>query len=148
VKGPSELDYAVTVNGVMVPENRVGAIAIQKSRRIAAVEYIGIQLAPGKNEIGVTGRDPFGNIRGEGHISLFSPGEPKRIILTSDSTELPADGESKAKIAIKLVDADGLLVATRLVITIDAGRNRIEAAGQDLVDIDLETPGIQIAVTG
>ena len=76
------------------------------------------------------------------------------IVVTTDKSSAPADGQSKVKVSVKLLGQSGQAVKEPVVITIEASHARVllpnrktTEAGADAGDIDPQTPGTQVRVT-
>lgn len=140
VKGAVGSKFMLFVNGIEIPESRIGIKA--NSPTVEGWEYVGIELNEGKNEITVQVFDPFGNKRGEEIIHVFAPGLVDHFAITVLNEVIPADGKTVAEIKIEAFDKNGILVKSRTPITLDieVGQlltqdlNEIEAGTQQFIE--------------
>jgi uncharacterized repeat protein (TIGR01451 family) len=141
VKGAAGVTFKLSVNGKDVPEDRVGKRAVLAEKKLQAWEYLGVNLAVGKNVLVLTQIDQFGNARGEKSIEVIAPGNLAKFAIEFPQT-VPhgnvADGKTPAKVVIRLLDGNGVAVTSRTAITLStsAGRWGVE-------DLSSTEPGIQ-----
>ncbi|MGZ5642122.1 MAG: SdrD B-like domain-containing protein [Usitatibacter sp.] len=141
VKGAAGATFRLEVNGVHVPEARVGKRATLADKGVQAWEYIGIDLKPGENTLSLTQVDSFGNARGSETIRVIAPDKLGKL-----SIELPASGgiaygKTPTLVVVKLADANGVPVTVRTAVTLEASRGRWQVE-----DLDLKEPGVQAFV--
>ncbi len=142
VKGPLGSTMALLVNGQPVPLSQVGKKTSLEKTRTAAWEYIGIDLKPGSNTLSVSATDSFGNVRGKADITVMAPGPLAKILI--DVPEKPvADAATAVSVGIALRDAQGLAVAARTQITLQASLGQWQTP-----DLDPRQPGTQVFVEG
>src|SRR5258706_10022585 len=142
VKGTAGAAFELSVNGVPVPDSRVGKRSVMQEHQVQAWEYVGVDLNAGENTLLLVQKDAFGNERGRQSVRVVAPGRLARIVLELPA-EAPADGKSAAKIVVKLADANGVPVTARTPVTLEASRGVWKAK-----DIDPIEPGIQVMVEG
>ncbi len=143
VKGGAGVTFALTVNGNAVDESRVGKRSTLAEQRMESWEYIGVPLKAGRNTLEVVQRDQFGNPRGSSRIDVIVPGALARIRIEPPKNAVRADGRTLAMVRVHLEDANGVPVAARTALTLEASRGQWEQA-----DPDPREPGLQIFMEG
>jgi uncharacterized repeat protein (TIGR01451 family) len=146
VKGTAGVTFKLSVNGKEVAEDRIGKRAVLTEKKLQAWEYLGVNLVAGKNVLVVTQIDQFGNVRGEKSIDVVAPGALAKFViepLQNTANGNIADGKTPVKIAIRLLDGNGVGVTSRTAITLStsSGRWAIE-------DLSAVEPGIQTFIEG
>ena len=142
VKGPLGAIFELLVNDQHVSASQVGKKSSLEKNGTEAWEYIGIDLKPGRNTLGVAATDSYGISRGKAQISVLAPGALAKIQI--DVTEkLVADGATAVSVGILLRDAQGLPVASRTQITLEASLGQWQT-----LDLDSRQPGTQVFVEG
>ena len=142
LKGLMGANFVLSVNGVEVPQSRVGKRSILESKAIQAWEYIGVTLKAGPNEIIARQTDGFGNLRGEVKLSVVAPGELGKIVVESVSSAT-ADGSTPITVKVRLVDDKGVPVTSRTSITLQSSLGRWLAQ-----DLNPQEPGTQVFISG
>ena len=142
VKGTAGSNFKLRVNGSEVSEKRVGKRAVLADKQIQAWEYIGVELKPGKNELVLAQVDQFGNARGTVTIAVMAPGELGKIVIEVPASAV-ADGQTTAKVVVKLLDAEGVPVTARTPVTLDSSLGHWK-----IVDPNPAEPGVQAFVEG
>lgn len=143
VKGLAGSTFDLKVNDAMVGSDRVGMRVLDSVRRIEAWEFIGVELRAGRNSLQLVQRDAFGNAREIREISLIAPDRMARIKIAVPLEGVPADGDQVAVIRIDLEDQEGVTVAARTPITLQATLGTWETE-----DLDPNEPGTQAFVAG
>lgn len=138
VKGRFGTPLLLRVNGVVLPDSRVGRRFSVPRQGLEVWEYVGVTLKPGLNVLEVAPPRSVGRVA----LRLVAPGPLARLELTAPSG-VPADGHSAASLLLRAVDAAGVPVGEHTLVTLDAGSARLGAA-----DLDPVAPGVQVAVTG
>ncbi|MFN6995021.1 MAG: hypothetical protein ACK4PH_12535 [Aquincola tertiaricarbonis] len=133
---------ALQVNGVPVPEQRIGERVLHAARAIELREYVGVQLQPGTNQLLLTETDAFGNERARQSLVVRAPGAPARLQLEAPAGALRADG-GLLPLALSVLDAEGLTVSGRHAVTLQASHGHWA-----LADLDAATPGVQAFIDG
>lgn len=142
VKGPLGATFELLVNGQPVPVTQVGKRSSLEQKGVSAWEYIGVDLRPGRNALEVRVHDGFGNVRGKAQLTLLAPGALAGLRFAPPQRPV-ADPETPLAVTLSLHDADGVPVAARTQVTLQAG------AGRWLVnDSDPRQPGLQVMVEG
>ncbi len=142
VKGLEGAALRLSVNGAAVEETRVGARLSDSTRKLQALEYVGVQLKAGENILVVTQSDGFGNARGRVQIKVSAPGRAGKIVIEAPKSA-SADGASAVSLVIRLVDAKGLAVTSRAPITLETASGRFDAE-----DLNPREPGLQLFIEG
>lgn len=143
VKGTAESSVTLSVNGEPVSDKNIGQSAVVAERQLEVRDFVGVTLKPGRNTLEVAQRDAFGNARGTAKITVIAPGALARLQVTPQSETAPADGQRKVMVQVKLEDANGVPVAERTAVTLDA------TAGEwDQADLDPREPGMQVFIEG
>ena len=143
VKGPSQVQLSLLVDGKPVGDERIGTRVQDESRQVQARDYVGVPLSAGDHELALVARDGFGNERGRARVTVRAPGDLARIGLVVPGDGVPADGQSQATVTLTLADARGVPVMARTAVTLDAS-----LGDWDAVDLDAKTAGVQVFVEG
>ncbi len=142
VKGPLGATFELTVNGQAVAATQVGKRSSLEKNAVAAWEFIGVDLKPGRNTLMVRALDGFGIARGSAQIVVRAPGQLARVDITVPK-EPVADAASAVAIDIALRDADGVPVAGRTQVTLQASLGQWQTP-----DLDSRQPGTQVFIEG
>jgi uncharacterized repeat protein (TIGR01451 family) len=142
VKGPIGATFELSVNGQVIPATQVGKRSSLEKNAVAAWEFIGVDLKPGRNTLAVRALDGFGIVRGSAQIEVRAPGQLARIEITAP-TDPVADAASAVAINIALRDADGVPVAGRTQVTLQASLGQWQTP-----DLDSRQPGTQVFIEG
>jgi hypothetical protein len=98
VQGRAGGALRLRVNGEEVPASRIGKRVTTADAGTEALEFIGVTLTPGTNELEIAQVDPFGNPRGATKIQVIAPDKLGQIKLTLPANEQPADGHTPARV--------------------------------------------------
>jgi hypothetical protein len=142
VKGPLGASFELTLNDQLVPLSQVGKKSSLEKTATLAWEYIGVNLAAGRNTLRVRTVDGFGNTRGSAQITVLAPGPLARILIDAPPQPV-ADGASAVSVAVLLRDAQDLPVAGRQQVTLQSSMGQWQTP-----DLDPRQPGIQVFVEG
>jgi uncharacterized repeat protein (TIGR01451 family) len=142
-KGTNGALFDLYVNGDLIPANRIGQRSSSIQNGLQIWEYVSIDLQPGENEIILQEGDPFGNVRGSDTKTVFVPGELYEIELNIVRNNVAADGSSTALVEALFLDENGILIGSRLPVTLDTEFGVWLAA-----DNNAQSPGSQIFVEG
>lgn len=143
VSGQMGATFKLFVNGEEIPFKRVGQRARMPTRQLQAWEYIGIKLKSGTNQVRVESHDDFGNKREEASITLIAPGAPGKLAFVLPPDGAVADGQTPARIMVRLNDDKGVPVTARTLITLESSNGK-----WDVEDLDPGQPGVQTSVQG
>jgi large repetitive protein len=144
IKGNLGGAITLSVNDERISDQRIGVKSELASKELQYLEFIGLTLKPGRNEIKAVQSDSFGNVRGEVKLSVIAPDQPGRILLSLPTKEKPiADGRTPVLIQINVVDAKGTAVSARTPVTLEANGARWQVE-----DIDPTEPGVQTFING
>ncbi len=138
VKGSAGSVFKLTVNGVEVSDKQVGKRAVLADKQVQAWEYIGVELRPGENTLGVAQIDSFGNPRGTQSIRVIAPDKLARLVIELPAAGGIADGKTPVKVVVKLVDHNGVPVTVRTAVTLESSLGKWQAE-----DLDAAEPGLQ-----
>lgn len=138
VKGPADLDLALTLNGSPVPASRIGERTSWAAGNVQAMEYVALELRPGRNVLTLSGTDPFGIPRASAEAVITAPGAPARLAIIAPD-EAPASAGTAVPVLVQIRDAAGRPVETSSLVTLSAHHGR-----WDVADIRPETPGTQV----
>jgi len=142
VKGSLDSRLSLTLNGEAVDEKRVGKRARVQGQTLEAWEYIAVQLRPGVNTLQLKEWDRFGIERGEAVVQVRAHGALARIAVEMPQTA-KADERTPVSVTITLLDANGLLVTDRTLLTLES-----IAARWNVVDANALEAGVQTMVKG
>jgi len=143
IKGPTGARFGLRVNGNDIPDSRVGKRANLPDRDIEAWQFIGVNLQPGTNHLTALLRDPFGNPRGESHLTVIAPDQLGVIRIVIPEADQPADGKTPALITVRLEDKNGIPVTARTPLTLDASVGEWKTR-----DLNPDEPGAQVFLEG
>ena len=143
VKGPSQEQLALQVDGHEVGAERIGTRVQDDARQVQARDYVGVPLPAGDHELALVAKDGFGNVRGRNVITVRAPGELARIVFDRPATGAPADGTTTVPLRVHLADARGVPVMARTAVTLDTSLGEF-----DVADLDPRAPGVQAFVEG
>jgi len=123
------------VDGVKIPDNRIGFTADSKATSLKVYTYIGVNLGtPGSHIMTLNGVDPFGNARFTQEIRYEVAGEIANIRLL-DSEGNIADGKTPVRIRIEPIDKDGKPVHTDLELALSGGNLKPPATSDMLPEL-------------
>ncbi len=142
-KGKQGALFDLFVNGEIIGAHRIGQRSVLAAEGIQVWEYVSIDLQPGENEVELVEGDPFGNIRASKKVKLVTPGKLTQLLVTVPRNNVSADGVSTALVQVKLVDKDGVLIGSRMPVTLDVSRGVWKVA-----DLDAQEPGTQVFIEG
>lgn len=142
VKGPMQGSIHLKVNGDSVPDSRVGKRVALESKALRALEFVAVQLKPGRNQLEAELLDNFGNPRERITLQVTAPGPLARLVLTLPETA-QADGKTPIKVQVRLVDAAGVPVQARTVLNLDTSAGR-----WNVKDLNPAEAGVQVVVEG
>ena len=142
VKGEQGTALRLSVNGEAIDEKRVGKKSQLPSTKLAAWEYIGVQLKPGANILKLDMVDAAGVVRGTQSISVIAPDKLGAILI--DVPEgARADLRTPVVVKVRLTDVAGVPVTARTQLTLEADRGRWLDE-----DLDPGQPGLQVFMEG
>jgi uncharacterized repeat protein (TIGR01451 family) len=119
VAGPAGAILELSVNGAVIPTNRVGKKSVLAKTGIEAWEYIGVNLKAGENTLVLTAEDGFGNPHGTSTIHVTAPGTIAKISLSMPKTAV-GDGATAIPVTVHLLDSHGNPVPGRALVTLDS----------------------------
>ncbi|BCM90977.1 hypothetical protein IAD21_02840 [Abditibacteriota bacterium] len=143
VKGATGSNFKLRVNGVEIPEGRVGQKSTSPDGKVEAWEFVGARMNPGHNTLRLEQTDSFGIARGQIEISVIAPGDLGRLDIIVPATSPFADGHSLAKVTVRLSDAKGATVSNRTAVTLEASIGQWQIA-----DLNPTEPGVQVFIEG
>ena len=143
VKGGAGATFTLLVNGEPVSEKNIGQRATNAPRQLEVWEFVGVALHPGANALQVAQVDSFGNPRGTRTVKVIVPGKLAKIRLEHDKSTVPADGNSIATVHVHLEDENGVAVAERTALSLNASAGAWQQA-----DLDPRAAGLQMFVEG
>ncbi len=138
VKGGAGSQLELYVNGELEPASRVAQRVIAPESGTEALEFLGVDLRPGINLLEVAPARSLARAA----VRVVAPG-PLEALLLSAPRDVPADGFTPAELTLALLDAHGVAVGARTLVTIESSLGRVR-----LDDLDPDAAGIQIAVEG
>lgn len=141
VKGHSGATFALAVNGAPVPLNQVGRRSELAVRSVAAWEYIGVNLQPGKNTLSLQ-EMVQGKVAHEKTIMIVAPGKLARIVLHVPDSPV-ADPAVPLPVRIELQDKEGVPIGARSPLTLSTSRGTWQAT-----DLDPAQEGTQVFIEG
>ena len=127
----------------MISDKHIGKRSVLADQRKQGIEFIGVPLNVGKNSIRAEQLDFMGNVRESVALEVIVPGQVKSLQLQQQQTSASANGKDILSVVLKLVDENGIAVATRTPITLESDIGLI-----DLPDLNPNEPGIQNFIEG
>lgn len=143
VKAVADTRVEVLLNGTPVAEDRIGKRAVLADRQVAGLDYIGLNLSVGQNQIEVRQFDQMGNLRDSKTLTVIAPDAMSRIEVHTDQKLLEANGRDVVNVVVSILDQNGVPVASRTPVTIDSSLGQIQ-----LEDLDPNRAGVQQFVEG
>jgi len=140
IAGPNHGRWRLSVDGRELPASRIGTRSEDAARGVLALEYIGVDLRPGRNRLLLQWFDESGSAHAPQAITLVAPGAPARIEI--DAPEPALAGQALA-LRLRLLDAAGTPVAERTAVTLQASAGAWQAD-----DLDPAAPGLQTFIEG
>ncbi|MCY7369557.1 MAG: DUF11 domain-containing protein [Polaromonas sp.] len=142
VKGPLGARFELSVNGQAVPESQVGQKSSLEKNAVAGWEFVGVNLQPGRNTLALRVLDGFGVSRGQAEVTVLAPGALAKIEIAAPA-EPVADASTPLAVIVRLRDANGLPVAARTQVTLQASLGQWQTE-----DLDARQNGVQVFVEG
>lgn len=142
LKGRTGARLALMVDGMAVADDRIGEQLQDPQRQLQLREYVGVQLRPGTRTLLATETDDFGHERARRSVTVRVPGDAATVRLTLPAGPLSADGQT-VPVRLQVLDAEGLPVADRTPVTLQASRGQWE-----LPDMDPLLFGVQTFLEG
>ncbi len=124
VKSNASATLYLYVNEDLMGVESVGRTEVNNESGVQALEFVNLGLNPGKNELVLQVKDPFGNVRGEETATVYAPGDPKEVRVTIPQNNIEADGESKAFVLVELLDENGIHLGSEYQITLDLSEGK------------------------
>lgn len=143
VKGLAHTQIQLQINDEYIDDARVGMRVTDDTRHVQALEFVGIDLQPGENQMLLVQRDQFGNIREMTQLRVTAAGQAAQIHLVAPIDGVPADGDHWASIHVEVLDLQGVPVAARTAVTLEATLGEWQIA-----DFDPIEPGTQVFIEG
>ena len=142
VKGDIAATLTVRLNGEPLPAARIGRHSKSQIANLQVLEYVGIDLKPGKNNLEVV-QESVGGEKTSSSIVVIAPGAMARLVITAPAQALQADGRSVVPLTLDILDANDVPVAARTAITLDTTSGQWRTR-----DLNPDEPGVQIFVEG
>jgi large repetitive protein len=142
VKGDIAAHLILRLNGEVLPPTRIGKHSKSQTANLQVLEYVGINLKPGKNTLELAQQATDGK-ETISSIEVTAPGPLARLLLSAPSDALPADGRSVVKVVLDVLDADNIPVAARTAVTLETslGQWRVR-------DLNPDEAGTQLFIEG
>ncbi|SEQ23882.1 carboxypeptidase regulatory-like domain-containing protein [Thalassovita taeanensis] len=137
LKGPADLELALSLNGTEVSSSRIGERSVWARGNVQAMEFVAVKLRAGENTLIVTGKDQFGVERARHAVTLAAPGEPARIEIIAPKSA-PASAGTIVPVVVRVLDGSGTPVLASGTVTLRANR-----AEWDVTDIRPDQVGLQ-----
>ena len=130
-------DVRLSVNGVTVGDNQVGTRTFDEGTNRLTLEFVAVNLQPGRNELVLTAIDPDqNNVVVQDQSEIFVSGSVTTLEITG--VALTYDPQDKPTIRIKVSDANGLTPADGLITV-------LVNPEPSITDADPNQPGFQVA---
>ena len=141
----SRLKIKLSLDGVEIPNDRIGFSSIDKASNKAVYTFFGVDMGErGQHRLVLQGMGPFGNARFEQTINYLRTGDIHRIEQSADVINNAADGSSPIKAKIVLLDDGGEVIKAASQLRIIEGdltpfvanTNALIESEKDLVNAD------------
>ena len=143
IKGIQGGKLTLLVNEKEIPESRIGRRLSIQEKQIEILEFVGVPLRPGTNLLHVRQLDAFGNLRAMSSIVVIAPDKLARIHVVLPRREQPADGRTIVPVRVEMRDAQGVLVTSRMPLTLEASLGEWQVK-----DLDGTEPATQVFIEG
>ena len=143
IKGTAGTNQQLWVNGEQVDDKRIGKKAVLPDFQVSGLDFIGVDLKPGKNTIEARQLDMMGNVRETKKIEVIAPDQLDKIVLNATAQTAQANGTDRLNVELKVVDRFGTIVSSRTPLTVQSNIGTVE-----LEDLNKKEPGIQVFVEG
>jgi uncharacterized repeat protein (TIGR01451 family) len=138
------------VNNERISDKNIGQSRLDPKNNVSTFTFVGINLRPGPNRVAVTAISPEGAPGRTEEITVMGRGPARRLELTSERTEIQADGRDASILHVRALDQwgspaidgqVGLSVSSgRLVPIEDKAGAGVSPTGQDITqDVAAET---------
>jgi len=139
---PLGTDTRLLVDGVAVPQTRVGQRDVDVANGVERITWYGVKIEPGWNTLVVESRLIDGAVEVDSvHVALSS--RTASLTAVRKRVLVPADGKTREGLAFEVVDGLGLPVADGVVATVVEGEALVDA-----VDVRPDARGLQVPVLG
>ncbi len=142
VRVPEGAEFALKVNGEVVPRTRIGKTIHESARKLFVHQYVGVPLEAGPNAILLEIRDSADRTAAR-ESAVSAPGPPARLVLDPAGATVPAGGGAPVRFTVTLLDRWGRPSPDEAVVTVVTTKGVV--AG---IDPDPATPGFQIRAQG
>jgi large repetitive protein len=147
IKGPLDQTLGLKVNGVTVPDARVGRRLKVAAQNLQVLEYVGVALRAGASELTIEGARVAGAASDVGAVKpslvVTAPGSFAQLRWTLPTAPVPADPKLPARVLLEVLDAAGVKVTSPTPVTLSASLGRFTTT-----DLDAKQSGVQIFVDG
>jgi uncharacterized repeat protein (TIGR01451 family) len=143
LKGALGTDIQLFVNDVRVDEKRIGKKAVAADLGTAGLDFIGVALQPGQNNIEARQYDSWGNLRDSRKVTVIAPGNLSKLDIQVIEPKVYANGKDVFQAVVKIADQDGTPIASRTPVSIESSIGTVQ-----LKDLDPNKPGIQVFAEG
>lgn len=107
LKGALGTDIQLFVNDVRVDEKRIGKKAVAADLGTAGLDFIGVALQPGQNNIEARQYDSWGNLRDSRKVTVIAPGNLSKLDIQVIELKVYANGKDVFQAVVKIADQDG-----------------------------------------
>ena len=114
------------VNGVPVPDDRIGMRSVDPASGFEVITWFGVDLVPAWNTVTFSGTRVDGSAFADTvHIARSSA--PRRVVAARQRVSVPADGVTRTRVRFDVLDAFALPVADGTAVTLAEGSDIVEA---------------------
>jgi large repetitive protein len=142
IKGPLDQTLRLQVNGVTVPDARVGRRLKVAAQNLQVLEYVGVALRTGASELTIEGATVAAGAA-QPNLLVTAPGAFAQLRWTLPTAPVPADPKLPARVLLEVLDAAGVKVTSPTPVTLSASLGRFTTT-----DLDTKQAGVQIFVDG
>ncbi len=121
VRLDTKLKPRLTLDGTVIPENRIGFRMTEPETGTTLYSYIGVDFGePGRHKLLIEGLGPFGNSRFTQEAQLLRTGDIGSIRLLKSDGNI-ADGRTPVRLQLEIRDTLGALIESSLMLSIRDG---------------------------
>jgi uncharacterized repeat protein (TIGR01451 family) len=111
------------VNNERISDKNIGQSRLDQKNNVSTFTFVGINLRPGPNRVTITAVSPEGAPGRTEEITVMGRGPARRLELTSERTEIQADGRDASILHVRALDQWGSpAIDGQVGLSVSAGR--------------------------
>ncbi|HEV2912753.1 MAG TPA: hypothetical protein VGX92_05495 [Pyrinomonadaceae bacterium] len=116
------------VNGEHVSDKNIGQSRLDQKNNVSTFTFVGLSLRPGPNRIAITAVSPEGAPGRTESFLVLGRGPARRLEITSEKTEIQADGRDSTIVHVSAFDQWGSpALDGQVALSVSAGRLQLMA---------------------